>query len=269
MGMIEEGHIYSYSQLSSFTECPFGFYLDRIEKSKEPKLSNAFAEKGSLIHDIIDKWAKGEISKSQMVDEYVRRYPFEVVTQFPRIMAKGYAEKAYNLGIEFLEDFDEFEGYEIIATEAEFLIDLELADGTTRPFTGFVDMVLRDKKTDALIVCDHKSKSWSSFKKAEDEMYRQQLLYCAYIYQKFGRYPDYLMFHLFNEHGDKPMRPFTKEAYDETIQWATDCINNIESYEILDWMNSKDSPDFFCQNLCSTRNRCYVSTLKPKTKKKK
>ena len=41
MSLISDGHVYSYSQLSSFDECPYGFYLQRIEKL-EPQ-SNGFA----------------------------------------------------------------------------------------------------------------------------------------------------------------------------------------------------------------------------------
>lgn len=274
MSMLKEGdeHVYSYSQLSTFDECPFAFYLDKIEENnKEDRLSNAFAERGSLIHDILDRWAQGKITKKQMLTEYKNRYSNEVVTQFPKIMVKGYAEKAYNIGVDYLTEFDEFEGYEIVASEEKFIVDLELSDGSTRPFIGIIDLMLRDKNTGELIICDHKSKSWSAFKKAEDTMYRQQLLYSAYVKEKYGKYPDILMFNLFNEMGDKATKPFSKSEYDEVIQWATDCILKMESYDVLDWMQSKEAPDFYCQFLCSTRGNCYVSSMKvePKTKRKK
>lgn len=270
MSMLKDDWIYSYSQLSAFDECPFSFYLERIEKGNE-KLSNAFAERGSLIHDILDKWAKNELTKPQMLEEYESRYGTEVVTQFPRMLAaKGYTEKAYKIGQDYFKNFDEFEGYEIVASEEKFKIDLELADGTTRPFIGIIDMVLRkvDDLNGGLIICDHKSKSWSSFKKAEKSMYRQPLIYAAYVKQKYGEYPKTIMFNLFNEMGDKASKPFTIEDYNEAINWATDCIHQIEEYDLLDWLTSKTEPDFFCESLCASRGSCSIGN-KPKTRKNK
>ena len=267
MGLIKDTHVYSYSQLSSFDECPYSFYLQRIEKVPE-QLSNAFAERGSLIHDLLDKWAKGILKKDDMVAEYERRYADEVITAFPRMM-KGYAEKAYYQGIEFLENFDEFQGYKVVSAEEKFTIDLPLTDGTSRKFTGIVDLILRKEWTNELIICDHKSKSMDSFKKAEDEMYRQQLLYTQYVYEKYGEWPSELMFHLFGDAGSKPSRKFDMAQFREAMMWATDCIHKIEGYTALDWLQDKDSSDFFCQELCNVRRNCNRSLEKPLTKKEK
>lgn len=274
MSLLSDNHIYSYSQLSSFDECPFSFYLERIEAKEHPEsvtiLSNAFSEQGSLIHDILDRWAKGKIAKEDMRSEYERRYSNEVVTQFPRMLAaKGYTQKAYQIGIDYFENFDEFEGYEIISSEEKFKIDLFLSDGTSRPFVGVIDLILKDKQTGQLIICDHKSKSLSSFKKNENIMYRQQHLYCAYFFEKYGCWPDLLMFNLFKEDGLKAQRPFIKEEYNNTIKWATDCIYRIEEFDILEWLQSKQDPDFFCNELCAVRSNCPIGTIKPKSKKEK
>lgn len=250
----KEDHVYSYSQLTSVGECPYMYYLERIEKVDQ--MSNGFAERGTLIHDLIDQWAKGVLTKEQMPLEYDRRYGNEVVTKFPQILAaKGYAQKAYESGLNYLTNFDEFAGYKILSAEEKFKIDLKLVDGTTRPFVGIIDMVLQDELTDELIICDHKSKSKSAFRKAENEMYRQQLLYATYIKDKFGKWPDRLMFNLFNENGLKPERPFDEEEYQKAIEWATQMVERIETYDMLDWLTTKDQ-DFFCQNICSARKEC-------------
>jgi len=265
LGLVKSSNIYSYSQLSSFSECPYSFYLQRIEKVPQV-LSNAFSERGSLIHDILDQWAKGILKKEDMASEYERRYGDEVITAFPSRM-KGYAEKAYRQGLEFFDEFDEFKGYKIESAEEKFTIDLPLTDGTTRRFTGIVDLILRKEWTNELVVCDHKSKSMSSFKKSENEMYRQQLLYSQFIYEKYGEYPSELMFHLFGEHGEKPSRKFDIKQFRETLMWASDCICKIEKYTALDWLNYKDSSDFYCQELCGPRMYCPKSAEKPLTKK--
>lgn len=262
MGLMNEGHVYSYTQLSSVSECPYGFYLERIEKNET--VSNAFAEQGTLIHELIDEWARKKLTKEQLPEEYEKRYSDTVVTQFPHILAaKGYTEKAYLLGLDYFRHFDEFAGYTILGTEEKFKIDLPLSDGTTRPFVGIIDLILQDDATGELIICDHKSKTKSSFRRSEDTMYRQQLLYAAYIKEKMDRFPDRLMFNLFKEDGEKMERPFTMEAYEETIQWATDMIHRIEEFEFIDWLETKPQ-DFFCLNICSVRKECPNGIEQPK-----
>ena len=256
MGMLPDKHVYSYSQLSSFDECSYSFYLQRIEGLEE-EASNAFAERGILIHDLLDQWAKKILTKEDMLSEYERRYGDEVVSAFPRMLAsKGYAQKAYESGINFLENFDEFNGYDVLSAEEKFKIELPLADGSSRPFVGIIDMMLRDKKTGDLIICDHKSKSMQSFKKDEDKMYKQQLLYATYVNEQYGQYPSILMFHLFNESGVKPQRLFSLQDYRETIIWASEQINKMETYAIIDWLSCKEKPDFYCWHLCSARRAC-------------
>lgn len=209
-----------------------------------------------------------------MVRAYESRYNNEVVTAPPRMLAaKGYAKSSFEKGKEYFENFDMFEGYTVLNTEEEFMIDLPMPDGTTRKLCGFIDMVLEDNNTKELIVCDHKSKSLSAFKKAADEMYKQQLIYSIYINQKYGKYPDRMMFNLFKEGGLKDERPFTLDALEETIAWAQEQIEKIESFDFFDWLTQKEiecgKEDFFCQNLCSMRKYCDNGKPKTKSRKKK
>lgn len=263
MGFMKPNHIYSYSQLSQFDLCPYSFYLSRIEKKDQQE--NAFAQQGSLIHDLLDHWAKGDILRGDLSTVYAERYPKEVTAEWPKMLAaKGYAEKAFQIGYDYFENFDEFNGYTVIDTEQKFETDI---DG--RPFIGIIDMLLKDNKTGEFIILDHKSKSMSAFKKAQDEMYRQQLLYSKYIKEKYDFYPDRMMFNLFKENGMKFERPFTKEAFDDAVSWASRIIEKIETFDEFDFLTSKES-DFFCQELCSVRDHCPNSVPpKPKPRKKK
>lgn len=262
LSMLKDGHRFSYSQLSSFSECPYGYYLKHIEE--QPDQSNGFAEQGTLIHDILDKWAKKELKKEQLVSEYVRRYPDEVVTSFPRFMARGYPEKTYQQGLSYFENFDEFPGFEIVSAEEKFEAPLKLTDGTERPFVAFVDLVLRDEFTGGLIVMDHKSKSWSEFRKHREEMYKQQYLYSYFVHEKYNEWPTSLAFNLFKEGGKLDEQEFSMDKYNEVMQWATNAIHKIESYDILDWMECKEQkvpgkPDMFCSSICSVRSACPCS----------
>lgn len=269
MGLLGENHIYSYSQLSSFDECKYGFYLQRIEGIEEQS-GNAFAERGTLIHDLLDQWAKKILTKEDMLAEYERRYSDEVVSAWPRMLAsKGYAKKAYDNGIEFLESFDEFDGYEVLSAEEKFNIELPLSNGETRPFIGIIDLLLREVKSGDLVICDHKSKSMSSFKKDENKMYRQQLLYSTYLKEKYGKFPDRMMFHLFNESGCKSERLFSMEDYNDAIDWATKQITGMEESSVLDWLMCKEKPDFYCTELCGARKYCPNGVAPLRSKKKK
>ena len=263
MSLLKPDHIYSYSQLTSFDECPYGYYLQRIEGLQQQ--SNAFAEQGTLIHDLIDQWAKGLIPAEDLPKEYKRRYPEEVVTQFPRLLAaRGYTEKSYDAGLRYFENFDQFEDLDIIDTECKFKTDL-----AGRPFIGIIDMVARNKDTGEFIVLDHKSKSLNSFTKDEDNMYRQQLLYSKFVYEKYNQWPDIMMFNLFKEDGLRMSRPFDRFAYDKAVVWAAGIMDQIEKFEMLDWLEKKEESDFFCQNLCNMRSHCSNGQSKPYKRKTK
>lgn len=264
MGLLKPKHIYSYSQLSQFDLCPYSFYLARIERREQ--LENAFAQQGTLIHDLLDHWAKGDILAGDLSSEYAERYPKEVTAPWPKLLAsKGYGDKAFQLGYDYFENFDEFQGFTVIDTEQKFETNIE-----GRPFVGIIDMLLRDNSTGEFIILDHKSKSATAFKKAQDEMYRQQLLYSKYIKEKYDIYPDRMMFNLFKENGQKFERPFTQQAYDEALLWAADVIHKIETFDEFDFLTSKEG-DFFCQELCSVRAHCPnsepVKKYKPRKKK--
>jgi len=257
MGLLGENHVYSYSQLSTFSECPYAFYLQKIERPKPELVNNAFASLGTFIHELIDQWAKGEIKAEDLPAEYIKRYKQAVPESWPRMLAaKGYADKAYNQGLEYFTNFDEFKGYKIIGTEQKFKTNIE-----GRPFIGIVDMVMEDEATGELIVLDHKSKSLKEFKKNEHEMYKQQLLYSQYIFETYGKWPDRLMFNLFKEPDNyKTSKPFDKTEFVEAYTWAADIIKKIETYDLMDFFETKevknDRPDFFCTEICSCRKIC-------------
>lgn len=273
MGVFSSDHIYSYSQLSAIDECPYSFYLQKIEKDENGKpleqQSNFFAEHGTLIHNLLEDWAKKKILAAEMPDEYVKRYPNEVVTKPPAMLAaKGYTEKAYDQGLEYCENFDEFPGYDVVSAEESFVVDIPMPDGTTRKLTGRIDLILRNQLTDELVCADHKSKSLREFAKHEDEMYRQQYLYSIFIKQKYGTFPQRLMFNLFKD-GQLKDRSFSEEEYADALAWAARQIEKIESFELIDWLDMKDEPDFFCNEICSVRKYCPNGVLRPTPKGKR
>lgn len=251
MSYIEPIHTYSFSQLSQFAQCPFQFYLNYIEHID--RASNAYSEFGTLVHDLIDLWAKGEIKTEALASEYDRRYADEVVSYFPPYI-KSAAEKTYQSGLDYFTYFDEFRDFDIISTELSFTTDI-----ASRPFQGVIDMVATDKDTGKLFIIDHKSKSESTFKKSEDEMYRQQYLYSKYVHDTMGKWPDVLAFNLFKEGGVIHARPFDMQEFESTIDWANKIMTSIEEADITDWLDCKKQ-DFFCTEVCSARRNCPNGT---------
>ena len=77
-----------------------------------------------------------------------------------------------------------------------------------------------------------------------------------------------MMFNLFKEGGDKAERPFTLKQYEETMKWAAETIERIESYDVIDWMEAKEQ-DFFCTEICSVRKSCPNGVTKKTQRKKK
>lgn len=260
-------HRYSYSQLSSFSECPFSYYLGHIEDPRPEPASNAFAEQGTLIHELLDLWAKGELKKEDLAAEYEKRYGDAVVTAFPRMLAsKGYAEKAYQQGLEYFQTFQGFPGYQVVSAEEEFKMPFKMTNGEERPFIAYVDLVLRDEFTGGLVVMDHKSKSLTTFKRERESMYKQQYLYSYFVHEKYGEWPTILAFNLFKELGTIDEQEFLIDKYNEVMQWATDSILEIENKDILEWMECKElpksgKPDLFCTSICSWRTQCPQAAI--------
>ena len=51
------------------------------------------------------------------------------------------------------------------------------------------------------------------------------------------------------------------DKFNEVMEWATHAIQQIESYDVLDWMECKvqktpGKPDMFCASICGTRAHC-------------
>lgn len=271
MSMLPEGYVYHYSHLNSVDSCPYSFYMELIETEPDgsPKelQSNFFAEYGTMMHKVLEDWARGLITIDQMPDEYAAIYADYVVTPPPPYMV-AYKSKAYDKGLDYFKTFVGFPGLDIVSAEEHFEMDFPLSDGTTRPLAGTIDLVARDHETGRLVILDHKSKSMKEFKKHRDEMYRQQYLYSAWVEHKYGELPSRLMFNLFKE-SVLDETPFDEEEYRRTLKWAEDRMLEMEERDLFTWLDLKPEPDFFCNEVCSVRKYCPNGSLKPQPKGRK
>lgn len=244
------GKHFSFSQLTAFESCPYMYYLEKIVRV--PQEENAFSQLGTIVHELIEGWAKGEIAAKDLPDEFEMRYFTDMTKEFPNVLAKyDYTDKSYAACMDYFKTFDEFKGYKVIAAEKgyETLI-------AGQKFVGYVDLILEDSNG-GIIICDHKSKSESTFKRCQQEMWRQQYCYSKFIYEETGRYPSSLMFNLFKAGGVRPQKEFNIEEYNATISWAEDVIHRILTCDAAGWHTKKDE-DFFCRNICSVRESCLL-----------
>lgn len=247
MGELWTTHV-SFSQLSTVESCPYEYYLSKIA-GVEP-IENAFAEAGVLAHELLASWARGELPLKQLPIQWVQRFDKVVTAEFPHYLAqKGYRQKLFDAVLTYFAEFNGFPDFEILGAEREFNSMI-----AGERFVGIIDLLLRDKKTDEIMIVDFKSCSLSSFKKSRDQMYRQLLLYAKYCTDQYGRPPSKLRFELVKENTHDE-RVYDPEDYVAARLWAESVIEEMKRKEITDWFEVK--PEFFkCTNLCNCRGEC-------------
>ena len=72
---------YSFSKLSSWWTCPYGYFLRYIEH--KAGIGNAFASYGTLVHEIMEKYAKGEVELWDLPQMFEWLFDSAVQEEFP------------------------------------------------------------------------------------------------------------------------------------------------------------------------------------------
>ena len=137
---------WSYSRVSSFQQCPMYFYLQYIEENERSE--NAFAQWGTLMHSIFERYFTGKADLWDLSEIYMSEYDHAVTERFPfRKMEDSYHDR----GIEYL---DSFEGK--IADEKKIISVEERYHSKIGEFAvvGVVDLIAENDN--GLVVCDTK-----------------------------------------------------------------------------------------------------------------
>ena len=249
----------SFSSLSCIEQCPYQYYLLKIA-GIEP-VENAFSQAGTVAHDLLAGWAKGEIPINELPIHWIDQFGKKVTAEFPHYLkSKGYADKLFESILHYFETFDGFPGYDILGVEKAFSSSI-----AGEKFVGVIDLVLQSQETGELVLVDHKSCSLSSFRKSREQMYRQLLLYAKYCADEYGAFPAKLCFNLFRENTIDE-RPFSREDYIAARIWAESVIASMKAKDITDWFITQ--PEYFrCTNLCGCRHECAFG--RPENHKKK
>lgn len=245
----------SYSKLSQFDQCPRSYFLEHVAGNCDD--DNFYSQYGSLVHDLIRKVLTREIDVRRVLFEYDDRYDAEVNKPFPPSLKDG-SMAYYCAGADYLATgiYDLLE-YKPIAVEEKF--EMPMFDCT---FVGILDFLATDP-SGKLVLIDHKSSSAKQFAgKQFDKKARQLYLYCDYVKQKVGRYPDAIAFNCFRE-GKFVEKPFSEDSYQETMDWASETAKDIMEMrkrfgeDESAWSINKNR--FFCGNVCGMYQSCEVS----------
>lgn len=240
--------LWSFSRLNSFVQCPYQFklqYLDKVEGE-----SNFFAEFGTFIHKLLEKYAREELEVYELVSEYEKGYFDAIYHDAPPNKYVDLAQSYYNDGLSYLNNFDGFDEFKIIDVEKEFIFNL---DGLK--VRGFIDLLVKDNEGYAIV--DHKSANVKSVKeKRAKEYWRQLALYSIPIKEEIGEYPKKLHINAFRKQNWLTI-DFDEGIVDDVKKWMLDTVELIKKEK--DWKPKSDS--FFCNFLCNFRNICEYRPL--------
>ena len=239
---------WSYSRIESYESCPYKFFLKYIHGS--PDRPRFYAEYGSFMHRILEKYYRGELTKENMVKEFLLNFSTEVKGDRPKddIVAK-YIQK----GCGYLKSFEPFP-YKMIDVEKKVRFTI-----CGYEFVGFIDFLGEDDEGN-LVIVDNKSRDLKPRSKRKsptlkdkelDDMLKQLYIYSSAINQEFGKFPTKLCFNCFKS-GVFIEEPFNEKAYDDAVKWAIETIRCIEETE--DFYPSIEY--FACNYLCGVSDDC-------------
>ena len=259
--------LYSYSKLSTFTECPRNFYYTYIcgERGGE----SVYTYLGTAAHDLAEAIDLGKISSDEAAERFVDAVDESDVLGFTWITEKS--------KVNYVECVSHFlrnhrpTGDPNIKIEDVFAVEI----GNT-VIWGFIDKWSMVGNT--IYITDYKTSS--KFSGADLEHKKLQLYIYAEALQRY--YPKHDIKIQFNmmKYADtgKTLKArnelkiaseyneglvtfdYTdacREALHEWVNTTIGAINAKDRDDILDWkMGRNPDKDFFCANLCSHHDKC-------------
>ena len=241
---------WSFSRVSSFGSCGYEWYIKYLEKQE--KENSYYGALGGFGHKVLEKFLKGELDIFDAASYWEDHYAEEVPYDAPPNKYVDIKQKDYDLILEYFQDVNfDFNKYDILGVELE--TEFKVGDYN---FVGYIDLLIRDKETNEIIIVDHKSSSFKYLKNGgvskgnqeQYEKYKKQLyLYSIPVYEKFGAYPSKLKWNMFKDHRWLEI-DFNKEDFEKTKEWVIDQIHNIEN-ELLYLPNTDN--DWYCRYLCA------------------
>jgi hypothetical protein len=226
--------IYSFSRLTSFWQCKYGWKLGYIDDA--PQVGNGWSDAGTFCHEIMEAFNEGILDEKGALDTFDTWLDQDFEFPFP-----GYGYKSYKQIRPFFENLKRTD--RIVASEMHFTYEI-----AGRRFQGYIDTVY---DPDVYNVIDYKiSKPFN--RNLLKSKQRQMYLYAPAIFESYGKYPDKYVFVFFRDRSKSIVIDHNSKDLEKTLEWAEKTMELIEKEE-----EYKASPDqFFCNNLCGFRNIC-------------
>ena len=247
--------VWSFSRVNSADKCRYAWYRSYCEEQEGEE--NAYAQFGTICHQTLEKYLKGELDMFDVADYYQEHYPEIVTCEFPANKYVDLGQKTYEQGFEYFSNINfDFDRYEILGVEQELLFKVG-----KYPFKGYADAIYRDKETGEIILRDHKTSSFKYLKNGEvsskdkehfKEFRYQELLYCIPLIEQYGKV-DWLSWNMIRDQHEIKI-PFDEKEFEEAKQWCIDTIQDLES-EVL-WLPDTSS-SYWCNCICSCRSGCF------------
>ncbi len=194
----------------------------------------------------MERYAKEKLELWDLADVYQQEFEEAVPEPFPSMPKIGNLKSLYyKQGLEFLENFSGYDDLKILEVETAF--DYPIDDWI---FNGVIDLTY-ETSDGKLVIHDYKSKGDFRSKREISEYARQLYLYSLYVKEKYGRYPDLLVFDMFRKQ-KKVTLEFDENKFEEAIQWAKDTVKAIREC----WDFSPNCEKFFSEQLCNHRSHC-------------
>lgn len=200
----EELHKLSHSKLATFNSCPWKYklkYIDKIKLSK-PSIHAIF---GTVTHKVIQEWLTviytksekegmkinfRELFKDYLKEELIKESEKEGINlkeYFTKEQILDFYEGTINL-LYYLRkkrsSYFTLKGWELVGVEIPLECEYE-HNGKTILFGGFIDLILKNKKTNVYEIIDLKtSKSGWYDSQKKDPMKKAQVHFYKHFYSK-------------------------------------------------------------------------------------
>ena len=212
-----EAMTWSYSRLEIFDDCPYRWFLTYIHTPKLKKEDKFYAAYGLFMHDLLEKYYKGENSKEEILMMFLTQFKERTKgTGRPKAVT---VQKYFTVRIDYL---GEENGYFVIVYNKSR--DLKPRSGREKP-------TLKDKELDSML--------------------KQLYIYDEAVRQKYCKLPKLLCFNCFRT-GVFIEEPFNEDAYREALSWAQHKVEEISGADEF-----YPNREFFsCYYLCGLSNHC-------------
>lgn len=256
----------SYTHFSLYKECGHRYLLENIIEQEE-SLPTIYSLFGDAIHDTLKKGVENGLNEEERINNF--KYVFTKLVKDYLIETQEYnkLETFLNQGIEILKliPTDRLsEKYIFIG--AEHVISETLYKNYI--FVGFIDLVLKDKKTGKYVIIDWKTSTapWDIENKLKDEVFVSQMKFYKYFYAKKKRIPlkdiecKYIVLSRYKEKNNED----AGYGHIENVEIETD----EQSIEIVLEELAKTTRDIFIRKIFTKaklenrKNSCYFCPFK-------